>query len=173
MAEYKFSDTARFRKGARTSAEVAQVVGDHLDLLRQQSDGKLSAEAVLEDAKNPNSPLNGYFDWDDSEAARLYRLQQARGLIRSVVAIYRTSADSGPKSVRAFVSVRSGDDAKPSYISTAVALSDDEMRARTLRKAWEEAQRFRQRYADLTEFAGLFASLDEIEASLPPIATAA
>lgn len=173
MAEYKFSATARFRKGARTSAEVAQVVGDHLDLLRQQNDGKLDPVQVVEDARNPNSPLNGYFDWDDSEAARLYRLQQARGLIRSVVAIYRTSPDSGPKSIRAFVSVTTGDDAKPSYVASAVAMSDEDMRAKTLRKAWDEAQRFRQRYAELTEFASLFATIDELEAVLPPVATAA
>lgn len=46
--------------------------------------GNLTPDAVLEDARSKKSPLHDCFEWDDSEAAHRYRLEQARTLIRSV-----------------------------------------------------------------------------------------
>lgn len=42
---------------------------------------KLDAEIVLREASKPSSPLHHRFEWDDTEAARRYRLQQANDLI--------------------------------------------------------------------------------------------
>jgi len=46
--------------------------------------GILTPEAVVEDARDPDSPLHGEFNWDDASAAHQHRLDQARALIRSV-----------------------------------------------------------------------------------------
>ena len=46
--------------------------------------GVLSPANVIEAARDPNSAMHGQFEWDDSEAAQAYRLQQARALIRRV-----------------------------------------------------------------------------------------
>lgn len=46
--------------------------------------GILTPDAVVEAASDPGSPLHDYFEWDDTEAARKYRLDQARTLIRVV-----------------------------------------------------------------------------------------
>jgi hypothetical protein len=51
----------------------------------ETAEGKLDPEQVVAfAASNPDSPLHGWFTWDDSEAARRYRLNQARDLIRTV-----------------------------------------------------------------------------------------
>jgi hypothetical protein len=50
-------------------------------LKQLESNGTLTASAVLADARDPRSPLNSWFDWDDSSAAEKYRLAQARRLI--------------------------------------------------------------------------------------------
>lgn len=46
--------------------------------------GRITAEAVVEAASRPDSVLRSLFEWDDSKAAYEHRLEQARGLIRSV-----------------------------------------------------------------------------------------
>jgi hypothetical protein len=46
--------------------------------------GVLEPEQVVEAARNPNSSMHNQFVWDDNEASHLYRLQQARALIKRV-----------------------------------------------------------------------------------------
>lgn len=50
----------------------------------ERRDGLLTADAVVDDATDPSSPLHEAFDWDDRTAARAYRVQQARVMIQSI-----------------------------------------------------------------------------------------
>lgn len=53
--------------------------------LRQlAAEGRLSPNVVVEEAASEDSPLHGYFEWDEQTAAHKYRITQARDLIRSV-----------------------------------------------------------------------------------------
>lgn len=53
-----------------------------LERIRKQSrTGKLSAKAVVDAARDRNSPLHSKFTWDDRKCGQLYRLEQARKLI--------------------------------------------------------------------------------------------
>jgi len=74
---------------------------EHLELIRR-THGELRPEAVLEDARNPNSPLHDYFTWDDKEAADQLRLLQARALIRVAVR-YLPVPDTQPQRMRVTV----------------------------------------------------------------------
>ncbi|MEQ8823795.1 MAG: hypothetical protein RIC14_05430 [Filomicrobium sp.] len=49
-----------------------------------ERDGGLSPAAVIEDAKNPASPLHGEFEWDLKKAAYAHWVETARSIIRSV-----------------------------------------------------------------------------------------
>lgn len=55
-----------------------------IERIRVMHGGILQAEDVLEEAKNPASPLHPMFEWDNAAAAHQYRLDQARALIREV-----------------------------------------------------------------------------------------
>lgn len=55
----------------------------------EDENGRLTPEAVLAAAKDPDSPLHGHFEWDDGKAAAEHRLHQARTLIRSVKVEFR------------------------------------------------------------------------------------
>ena len=46
--------------------------------------GRLTAEQVVDVARNETSALHGCFEWDDSKPAESYRIEQARELIRRV-----------------------------------------------------------------------------------------
>jgi hypothetical protein len=52
-----------------------------LSAIKTANGGRCTAEAVVAEAANSASPLHGDFEWDDTKAGRLYRLQQARALI--------------------------------------------------------------------------------------------
>lgn len=159
IAGFEFADGARFQPGAPQDKKSAKLVGEHLELLRQQCKGELTPQDVLADARNPNSPLHAYFEWDDSEAAEQYRLQQARGLIRAVVAVY-VSDDKPAVRQKAYVHIN--EPSAPHYRETGHAMSVKSTRDIVLRQAWREFQAWRKRYRDLKEFSDLFDVADEV-----------
>jgi hypothetical protein len=59
-------------------------IRDALYALADLNGGRLTPEAVLEAAKHRDHPAHPHFTWDDSEAAHMQRLYEARRLIRSV-----------------------------------------------------------------------------------------
>lgn len=75
---------------------MSSVIADTLESLRD-ADGLLRIEAVIEAAEDPASPLHEHFEWDDGEAAHLYRLDQAREIIRA----QRIPVKIGPTTIRA------------------------------------------------------------------------
>lgn len=161
IAGYEFSDGARFQNGA---VQNAAEVGAHLERLRIEKQGELTPTDVLEDARNNNSPLHSFFEWSDTEAAEQYRLQQARGLIRSVVAIY---VDEKSPAVRTKAYVHINEPGAPHYREAAHAMSQKKTRDMVLQRAWRELQQWRTRYKDLKQFSELFEAMDETAAKLP------
>ena len=64
-------------------ATKKQAIAAEMQVIADQKD-VLLPEDVVEAARNPNSTMHSFFEWDDTEAARSFRLVQARWLIRSV-----------------------------------------------------------------------------------------
>jgi hypothetical protein len=156
VAGYEFSEGARFQPGEHPEAKE---VGAHLDLLLKQNKGELTPKDVVDDARNSNSPLHSFFEWDDSAAAEEYRLQQARGLIRSVVAIY-TRPDAPAVRTKAMVHIN--EPGAPHYREAVQAMSASKTRKMVLQRAWSELQSWKKRYADLKEFSELVPVIDEV-----------
>lgn len=160
IAGFEFSEGARFQSGA---VQDAAAVGAHLEMLRERFKGELTPQDVVDDARHDNSPLHSFFEWDDGAAAEAYRLNQARGLIRSVVAVY--VSDDRP-AVRTKAYVHLNEKGAPHYRETTQALSQAKTRQMVLQRAWRELQQWRQRYKDLAEFAKLVEVIQEIEPQL-------
>ncbi len=161
VAGYEFADGSRFQPGANADAKA---VGEHLEFLRKQFKGELTPKDVVDDARHDNSPLHSFFEWDDSVAAEAHRLSQARGLIRSVVAIY-VSEEKPAVRTKAFVHIP--EPSAPHYRAADHAMSLEKTRKMVLQRAWQELQSWRQRYKDLKEFSDLFEVIDEVEKNLP------
>jgi hypothetical protein len=89
--------------------------------------GKVSAELVVEAARDPEHPWHDRIDWDDLTAGQHWRLMQARALIRSVRYERRTET----RIIAAPAYVRDPDAAanEQSYVSVA-SLRNDQDRAR-------------------------------------------
>lgn len=73
------------------SSDVTLAVEDVLMHIAATSGGVLTPDAVVENARDPESPLHDKFEWDDTKAAHAHRIYQARKLIASVKVIVRES----------------------------------------------------------------------------------
>jgi hypothetical protein len=143
---------------SRANAD-AKVIGKHLEKLSKQLKRELTAKDVLDDARNRTSPIHSFFEWNDGEAAEQYRLGQARGLIRSVVAIY-VKDDQPAVQTRASVSTVQQGGAQVHEMTPA------ETHDAVLRRAVRELMAWRKRYEGVTELAPVFSVADLVEKSL-------
>jgi hypothetical protein len=53
-----------------------------LRAIQRKHKGTLTAEIIVEDSQDLKHPLHYYFNWDDKQCGVLYRLEQARALVR-------------------------------------------------------------------------------------------
>ena len=149
-----------WKEGSRLSGD-AQKAGEELERIRTRHNGRLEPEWVVHEAKAKRNPLHDLFEWDDNVAAQNYRVDQARGVIRSIdVVVEEVEA---PKPVRAFVSVWRGSDR--SYTSVSHAMSDPKLRQQVLAEALASLEAWRKRYAELEELADVFAVIDKARAA--------
>lgn len=162
IAQYEFKDTCRLQAGA--NLDSANEVGQHLERLRKKFKGELTPADVVADAKNHNSPLHSFFEWDEGAAAEQWRLQQARGLIRAVVAVVVNNEEPA-KRIQAFVHVP--DTEAPHYRATDQALSQEQTREMILRQAWKEFRAWQKRYEHLEELASFFADTTKLLERIP------
>jgi hypothetical protein len=148
--------TIRARPNSRLSDVEAQKVAPELFAI-EVANGIITPEAVRDRARNRRSALHKHLEWDDSEAAEICRLDQARTLIRSVV--YEIEIVGPPPDVvtrsyqPALVHIRSSaEDEEPmqgGYVSVARALADEGMRAKILAQAARELDAWVRRYNTL------------------------
>lgn len=64
----------------------AFLIGQELARIHRESETKLlTAAAVVDAARDEDSPLHEHFEWDDSVAGEQFRIIQARQIIRAIV----------------------------------------------------------------------------------------
>lgn len=128
------------------------------ELDRLKANGVIRPVDVVDAAREESSPLHGWFNWDDSEAAHQYRLLQARNLLRVYVIV--DTPESNP--VRALVSLTT-DRNNPGggYRAIADVMGDQELRDQLLRDAFVQLGNLRKKYQHLQELAAVWAALDE------------
>lgn len=127
-------------------------VVSELRRLAKASGGVLNPEAVVESARNTNSPLHSRFNWDDSRAAHLWRIHEARNLIRVCVHVIKgTDIEE-----RIWVSLKQDRNELGGYRPMVEVLSDSTLRNQLLEEAFEEMEIFQQKYARLKELSEIF-----------------
>lgn len=111
-------------KRQQISKVSAQIVGEELEKLEKINHGALLPATIVRAAKPKRSKLNGCFEWDDRKAAKRYRENQARELLRKIVVVYEDNAGKKAK-IRAFVRIQHEEESY--YCCTARILEDDEL----------------------------------------------
>ena len=116
-------------------------------------------EMILEYAKNPDSELHKCFTWDDSEAARLYRLREARVICESLQVVVEDVEESRqPRTFR----VIEHDREEKAYKPVSVIVRQEDSYARLLAQARSELEMFRTRYRKLTELESVIEAIENV-----------
>lgn len=64
--------------------EDQPAVRERLQAIADRNGGRLTPQAVVEDARDESSPLNALFEWNVSKGFEKYLMDRARAVIRSV-----------------------------------------------------------------------------------------
>ena len=155
---------ATWTNGYRGNGDAEKI---HLELEKLRSKtGDLSPDEVVEMARSKDNPAHSEFTWSNAIAAREYRLEQARRMVRSIVVLYKETPKAGPQ--RRYVQVTrnivDNDEVKKKRVYTDVrdALKDPETKAEVLARAINEAASYRRKYAHLSEIAVVLNAIDEL-----------
>lgn len=139
----------------------AQPIGEALTFIQKAGGGKLKPAAVVEAARDSDSPLHPLFTWDDTEAAERYRRSQASTLIRDIRVI-KTSAH-GEENKRVYVHVTNGEAGEAGYITIAQASENEMLTTRVLERAMSDLKAWRSRYLELRDtLPELFEAIGEV-----------
>ncbi len=144
--------------GARLSSKEAEIYGRRLSYLERT--GELTPDRVLEDAKDPRSPLHKYFMWNDKNAAIKYRISQASYLLRAI-AIKIVGPRGEITETRAFHNVAIPmfeNDEEYSirvYKSSRSVFDDDDLKAQVVAQALEYLEGWKDRYERYSELSGV------------------
>jgi len=153
------------RKHYSIPLSKVQIYGDFLEKLSDKSGGRISPEVVLNAAIPKNSPIHDFFEWDDNIAARQWRLQQSRYLIRSIeVEIIRKG-----KSIieRKFFNVNDIEDGRERlYIDVDVMEGNPEFRKQIIEMALREIKYWTEKYKNYKELNEIFKAIDDVEKKL-------
>jgi Arc/MetJ family transcription regulator len=129
-----------------TNEELAQ----HLAVIRRSS-GSLTPAAVVGAAAHPTHPLHHRFEWDDTEAANKYRLEQARSLIRSVQIIVEKETARGVKQVRVRGIANVVKDEVRQYVPVSEVKTDADLSQQVLESIRRDLGVVKRKYAAYSE----------------------
>jgi hypothetical protein len=142
---------------------------EYIANLAAANGGRITPDLVLESANPKDSPIHHLFCWDDTEAAKNYRLIQAQTIIRKIRVSYEQSPER-TVSVRAYVNVeprREDEEDQPErgvYVTLSEALSVDEYRNQLFQCAKRDAAAFRNKYSTLKEVSNIIREINLLEA---------
>jgi hypothetical protein len=125
-----------------------------LKALAANNNGVLTPDAVVARASNPKSALHDAFEWDDTEAARKYRLEQARQLIRVCIEVIGDGVDE--RKVTAFVALREDRYGAGGYRHIPTLVQTRQGRDALLDTALWELRAYEEKYSELKELMPVF-----------------
>jgi len=147
------------RPGTTFNNRDAKIIGAFLD--RRFPDGVYTPKEIVDAARPGNSPIHKYFEWDDSRAAELYRLQQARKLIQCLFVEVNGVRDV-PKSVSVYV----GTSKTRTYVDTSIAYKDKDLWSQVLEEAIQGLRSWKLRYErfeQVKELRPVFKAIQEVQ----------
>lgn len=147
MTKYIFREPLTLQNADKADP---QKIGEALAALAAQNKGELTPPAVVEAARDKKHILHRHFEWDDAEAANRYRLDQARGLIRS---IHAEDADAEDGHAPAYISI--SDKGGTSYRSLSDVKNSADLQAKVLAAAERDLLAFERRHRALEDVCAI------------------
>jgi hypothetical protein len=134
----------------------AQVAGE--EVARIASVRPLTAEAIVDESKAEDAPLNPIFEWDNEKASHEWRKQQARVMLANLVTVQ--IGITPIEATRAYVNVTRSDG---EYTGIDVVVKSTTLSERLIQQAISELNAYRKKYANVLELKRHFGWLNEFE----------
>lgn len=125
----------------------AQKVGEELELIERNN--IITPEHLIEFAeRHKDSELYKCFEWDDEEAGKLYRIDQARRIICSI----SVEIKEEPKvTQRVYVNIKDKDTNEKTFKNIKEVLENDEEYIQLIDKAKLDLEKCKEKYENLIE----------------------
>lgn len=144
-----------------------RITAERLDeILRIKDTRGLTAENLVEVARNPRNPLHEIFEWNNTKAGHEFRLYQARVLINEV------KIEVGDKEVFAFESV-SLSVGKPNkedrvYKGFEEIIANEDLKKQILSRALQSLIYWKAQYHSYKELTPIFQAIDKVQTKIKP-----
>lgn len=122
--------------------------------------GELQAPAVVEESRSDSAVLHPCFEWDDTKAARRFRVRQARKIIQCIGTMH-TTQDGQTEVMRYYVNVRDPSGSR-SYHRMPDALTDEQLRPRVLKELQSTMMFFKNKYKAYKDLAEIFSTVEGV-----------
>ncbi len=143
---------AKWKEGIGLYKSVdAQKVSEELRTLGNE----FTPQNVVDAARNDSTELHKCFEWDDSKAAELYRLKQARDVICNLV-IEEVEKPKERPEIRVFYKPKESS----GYMETKRIVRDEDAYANLLAQARQELRIFKAKYNCLVELQEIMELID-------------
>lgn len=143
------------------SEEKAQIYGDELEKIASNQD--LTPNAVVEAAKDENSPLHECFDWNNKTAAENWRKQQARRLINMIEIEIINNNDIMYVPAFESVTIVNVDSNNKAYKPIAEIMSEEDYRNQLVQIAWREIKYWKDKYGYLNQLKPVVEAIKKLE----------
>jgi hypothetical protein len=135
------------------------------EVLHIEQNQGLTAENIIEVAKNNKSSLHDLFDWDDTEAARKWRLQQARVFINEIQVIIEGNTSPAFEMITTIIEQdKDGNvESERFYKPKLEILSNEQMRRQIIQRALRMQEYWSQQYFSYSELKPIIVSVEKVK----------
>lgn len=143
------------------SKEQRDAIRIRLMEIEAANGGVLTPDAVIADAKDPDSPLHDQFEWDTDKAAYKYWLDQARALITSVKVVQKIEQQK--ISTVYYVRDPRVDADEQGYVSLTTLKSDEDLARDAIHAEFMRARAVMERAHSLAAVLNLTEEVEELQ----------
>jgi hypothetical protein len=140
-----------FRSAGGLSHKDAQVAGEFLD--DKFGDAPITAQDFVEAARPSDAPVHHLIEWNNKRAADLYRLDQARYVMRSITVVVEIAGEEEETRAYHHVTVDTDEGPKEGYVRQEIVWETPEARDQIIRRAIGEISAWQERYKQYQELA--------------------
>lgn len=159
----KYKITYKWKRTPK-GAPNAGIAGRYLSRIKRTKGG-LTPKSLVREATKTESPLHGCFEWDNTKAAKEYRLVQAREILRFIVIESEETDDTNEVvHVRAFVSPQELEqESGTSYVGILQVRNDEELHAAYLRQLKQELDEIKAKIKHYKEFVAVVREIEKVK----------
>lgn len=119
-------------------------------------------EEIVAIAKNKNSAIHPYFEWDNKIASHNYRLIQAQRMVKNFVLVKKYDDEEKTEEKTCFRLVEADSSRTSTYAPVKFFLKNEDEYGKLLERAKVELAGIKKRYSNIVELETIFSDIDEL-----------